>query len=69
MAIEPIHVTVLPGYTAAWPTSLLLRAVGALSALIPGLGPKLRGSGKEHCQSHRRYCSLQKPVCSTSLST
>lgn len=68
MAFESIHVTMLPGYTAAWPTGLLPRAVGALSALTPGLGHKLKGSGKERSQSHRRYRSLQTPVCCTSLS-
>lgn len=68
MAFESIHVTMLPGYTAAWPTGLLPRAVGALSALTPGLGHKLKGSGKERSQSHRRYRSLQMPVCCTLLS-
>ena len=68
MAFESIHVTMLPSYTAAWPTGLLPRAVGALSALTPELGHKLKGLGKEHSQSHRRYRSLQMPVCCTSLS-
>lgn len=68
MAFESIHVTMLPGYTAAWPTGLLPRAVGALSALTPGLGNKLKGSGKERSQSHRRYRSLQMPICCTLLS-
>lgn len=68
MAFKSIHVTVLPSYTAAWPTGLLPRAVGALSGLTPGLGHKLKGLGKEHSQSCRRYSSLQMPVCCTSLS-
>ena len=68
MAFESIHVTMLPGYTVAWPTGLLPRAVGALSALTPGLGNKLKGSGKERSQSHRRYRSLQMPICCTLLS-
>lgn len=67
MAIESICVTMLPGWTVAGPTGLP-RAVGAFSAMTPGLGLESKRSGKEHSESCRRYCSLQMPIWYTLLS-